>query len=705
MGFSVILPEINGKSGSTRDLVISVLSKEWPLTSKEIFARLVKAFASPVTYQAVHKTVAQLVDQKVLVRTDSKYAINPQWLDELAGFARGVKEVYTNGGSRSLDETQDIVASGYLKNYAEAFLNELRKKVEAKPKLHVKFLASIECGGREETGKPLNIVKLVETSAEPLLLLGGPGCGKTIALYQMAFALLRKKELTPIYFNFANYAGESLSGLIVSRISLFTQERLNPDAIEGSLENGKFLLLFDGLNEAVGEVNVKLEKMDRNTLALESIKKFVARYPKNKFVVACRTGHDPMSALPFKAVAVQPLTREMIKMFLKNSGQSPKLFKELEKNRGLFELTSNPLLLGMLVSEYAENGFNWKTKSELYKSFLNRLLYQWETHVSAQSMELVVQDAQKLFGALAFKITPKGMFVSVEELEKIGEGIGFSRKYVHELKALGVSSSIMQYSGKGKYQFAHLSFQSYFSARHLRFLLENAGLKIDSLEFKKIVSSKEWRETLTFLVGVSNNPSQLLLGLSGQNAYLAAQLLPEASKVSLATQDIILNKLVERYGEGPVELHSTESSNLRGKSVIRKFKATKNVLEKRHLAWVLGSFRTKEAEKLLLKSINSKDVHLAYHALIALEGSTSAKVVAKLRKLTKNKDPIVRAEAISVLAGAGAETADIDFGSAKEQATIDLVPLLKSENHWVVSHAIRALANLRGVKASSSLYV
>ncbi|MEK6970766.1 MAG: hypothetical protein AABW68_03675, partial [archaeon] len=68
-----------GPRGSVRDEILSILSEEFPLSTKEIFSR-VKKGGKEVSYQAVHKTLVQLVSQKVVEKKDGQYRIQKEWI-------------------------------------------------------------------------------------------------------------------------------------------------------------------------------------------------------------------------------------------------------------------------------------------------------------------------------------------------------------------------------------------------------------------------------------------------------------------------------------------------------------------------------------------------------------------------------------------------------------------------------------------------
>lgn len=84
-----------------RNFVINVLSREHPLSAKQIFYDCRKEGAS-FTYQAVHKTLGQLCQENVLQKKGAKYSISGKWLKETKSFVEEVETAYSSGKRPSL---------------------------------------------------------------------------------------------------------------------------------------------------------------------------------------------------------------------------------------------------------------------------------------------------------------------------------------------------------------------------------------------------------------------------------------------------------------------------------------------------------------------------------------------------------------------------------------------------------------------------
>ncbi|MBN2126918.1 MAG: hypothetical protein JW703_00835 [Candidatus Diapherotrites archaeon] len=66
---------------STKELIVRVLGREWPLTGKEIFNKVQKESDKSISYQGVQKQVKELVERTVLTKSIDGFQLNIEWLD------------------------------------------------------------------------------------------------------------------------------------------------------------------------------------------------------------------------------------------------------------------------------------------------------------------------------------------------------------------------------------------------------------------------------------------------------------------------------------------------------------------------------------------------------------------------------------------------------------------------------------------------
>lgn len=82
MGVNVVLPVMRVASSSTKDLIVSVLSEEWPLSMREIYFRVNKLRGVPISYQGLYKILHELVDEGLLVQEKKKFQIAINWIEK-----------------------------------------------------------------------------------------------------------------------------------------------------------------------------------------------------------------------------------------------------------------------------------------------------------------------------------------------------------------------------------------------------------------------------------------------------------------------------------------------------------------------------------------------------------------------------------------------------------------------------------------------
>ncbi len=82
------------KKKPLKNMIIYTLVSEWPLTVRKIYSKLKTSDGINVTYQAVFKTVKELVDRDVLVEKDKRYMLNIGWINMVRDMADMMKKRY-----------------------------------------------------------------------------------------------------------------------------------------------------------------------------------------------------------------------------------------------------------------------------------------------------------------------------------------------------------------------------------------------------------------------------------------------------------------------------------------------------------------------------------------------------------------------------------------------------------------------------------
>ena len=82
MSINSMLP-VSGQPKTVKEAIISILSMEWPLSAKKLYLRVRKA-GLEVTYQAVHKTLKELLSGEIVEWEDKKYKLSLRWIESNA---------------------------------------------------------------------------------------------------------------------------------------------------------------------------------------------------------------------------------------------------------------------------------------------------------------------------------------------------------------------------------------------------------------------------------------------------------------------------------------------------------------------------------------------------------------------------------------------------------------------------------------------
>jgi phage terminase Nu1 subunit (DNA packaging protein) len=358
-----------------------------------------------------------------------------------------------------------------------------------------------------------------------LMVLGGPGAGKSTFLRKLGLEALKKngqieKRCIPVFIELKSLKNEEIDLLKVIaqefRICGFPQpEKFTEEA----LKDGKLLVLLDGLDEVPAN-NVNQ--------VIGCIEDFVDRYDRNCFVASCRIAAYRSSFRSFTDVTLAEFDDEQIQQFInrwfhseidQQNATSKKYWKLLQKPeyQPVKELAQTPLLLTFLCLVYDREQTLPANRSTLYGDALNILMKEWAAQKRLERdpiYEGFHPELEKLLLAEVAYCSFKAdqLFFSEENItEQIASFLADTLdapKYLNGeaiLKAIEVQQGILVQRATDAYSFSHLTLQEYLTAAYI---VEHQLVNdvVDQHLF-----DERWREVILLISGLMRNRANQLL--------------------------------------------------------------------------------------------------------------------------------------------------------------------------------------------------
>lgn len=103
MNPAVVLPKVSAKGLSHKEAIISILGTRWPLSTKDIYSEIQRlSDANGFSYQATHKTIQQLVEEKILAKNGKNYELSQEWINRLKNFSTSLSDKYSNKNNQEI---------------------------------------------------------------------------------------------------------------------------------------------------------------------------------------------------------------------------------------------------------------------------------------------------------------------------------------------------------------------------------------------------------------------------------------------------------------------------------------------------------------------------------------------------------------------------------------------------------------------------
>ena len=385
----------------------------------------------------------------------------------------------------------------------------------------------------------------VANERQYLMVLGGPGAGKSTFLRKVGLEALRtfyyeraeyQHRLIPVLLELKRFESKDID--IAKSITAEFETCGFPEAgkfTQNALAQGNLLVLLDGLDE-VPSANLNN--------VLRTIQDFVDCYDDNHFMASCRVaaeGYRTDAFRRFSNVKMSDFDDEQIQQFVSNwfgseqdkeRGTANKCWEVLQKpeNKASKELAHTPLLLTYLCLVYDTSQRFPDNRSSLYKKALRILLEEWasEKRILRDDIYegLSIEQEEILLAEIAYDgMCADQLFFSERELSdqirtflagNLNAPKHLDSKAV--LNAIEVQQGIFVERAEDTYSFSHLTLQEYLTAQYV----------LDNNEWQALIQhhlmDDHWREIFLLLPGLMTSRSgadSFLLAMEQQaNAYL-----------------------------------------------------------------------------------------------------------------------------------------------------------------------------------------
>ena len=358
----------------------------------------------------------------------------------------------------------------------------------------------------------------VANEKQYLMVLGGPGVGKSTFLRKMGLEALKgneggyRHECIPVLIDLKRFG--SLEK-IDTKQAIFDEFSICgfPDAqaaTEKLLKSGKLLIILDGLDEVPGKFTNDV---------IDHIHNFCDKYDKNRFIISCRTAAYNHNFLRFTDVAMAEFSNAQIKQFIYNWFQSEadkkidtagKCWELLQKpkNAGAKELANTPLLLTLLCLVYHRSQNFPNNRSVLYSKSLRLFLEEWAAERRIMREAIYEGLNTEYQDILLSKIAHSGFeidqlfFDKRDVVDKIRfflqDNLNAPKHLDGEkvLTAIAIHQGILVERAEDVFSFSHLTLQEYLTAQYI----------VDNFQIEELVNQhltdKRWNEVFQLVAGL-----------------------------------------------------------------------------------------------------------------------------------------------------------------------------------------------------------
>jgi len=620
----------------------------------------------------------------------------------------------------------------------EEYLEEYLKEEKKFPKARERELGKVREGfGREE--QRISFKDLFRYKRA--VVLGDPGSGKSTLLKYIAYRLAKEPEIAkrdfglrdeyiPLIISVSSYSHFLNKDYTFSQFLRESYKELWP-ILKDYLKGGRLLLLIDGLDEEV-------DSAKRVQIARE-IEEFVAKYPKNRFIITSRIAGYSIAAISmgFDHLIIQPFEGDDIKRFLlswykalgeeRPEEQSKRLYQTIIDVPAFKRLAANPLLLSIMALIHHQGIRLPYRRVDLYGCILDALAETWSLAraLSGRPIDLWLGNrrldrtlVERILAPIAFEVhetSPGGIMTKDSLIEKVSH---YFKEYEGKERAEAQSLArdfvdlareqigILMERGIDRFAFTHLSLEEYLAARYLSGRErpeEIACNKLYDPRFEEIIlltaAILSGERSERFIKAIYNYNGELDKRFFRRSLLLAAHMIADEIELKYPLKKEILKNFLNTYlspsyylkNEALKVIDSLKGASMEGYVVDVLLDSIKNGSP--DIQWAaaiaLGSIGSpdKRVINILLVLELTKDPFVRRAAAIALGniGSPDKRIISALLGLVRDIDPFIRNAAAIALG---------KTGSTDKRIIDALLELVRDKYAFIQRAAADALAKI-----------
>lgn len=380
-----------------------------------------------------------------------------------------------------------------------------------------------------------------------LVLLGSAGSGKTSCFRKILLQLIdsantsSELESIPVFFQMRLFGEQPLSVDSILRVLVNQEGESLAHNFKDLSHAGRFLFMFDGLDEVPERHRAKITK---------NIHDLLKAFPRNRVMISSRKsvykGEFPeLFHLELKPFSDSKIAEWSCQRLYESKNKSWKVFfSRLKDNQDCLTLTRNPLLLSLAVSQFSRHSITPYNKSDLFEDFISTLIERWDSARGVnRSDESWSAPQQKLYylSKLSYDLASAGkMTFSGYEYSQWLKNTQEDVPYYKILTALGEHTGLINNMRDDEWTFSHRSLMEYLTA----YYLVKATDDIKPILVGHL-SESIWQEIWVLACGITPDASHLLELLCESrdpSALVKARMVCDAVSQDIRTNRSILER-------------------------------------------------------------------------------------------------------------------------------------------------------------------